>query len=323
MRVTSHGDRSGSNGTASSSDSTFSTCRIDPGDTISIDRTWCSGSACSSSTQVGRMRVNVDASGRQRRRGALVTARPNPRDELRLLRRPIEEQQGPDPEAARGILAQSPHDRFDGGQARGHRSSSALLSLILQRALSSPRRSDAGAGGDVDTGPVARRPPPMHAARAPRPSVFDSFRDGAEEVIQSVSNELVPSVVRALDVDELIERIDVQAIVDRIDVEAVLERVDLTRLLERVDLEVVLARLDVNEILNRVDIDGLLERTELGAVISRSGSAVAARALDAARSQGVGLDLFIERWTNRLLRRRDPGTAARHSTAVDVPASTG
>jgi hypothetical protein len=132
--------------------------------------------------------------------------------------------------------------------------------------------------------------------------------EGAGELLQSVANEVVPGVVDALDVDEVVQRLDVQAIVDRIDLDTVLDRVDVDRLIKRVDVEAVLASVDLNMVLDRVDFDAVLARTELSAVISRSGSALASRGLDLLRSQAVGMDAFVERWTDRLLRRR-PRTA--------------
>jgi len=121
--------------------------------------------------------------------------------------------------------------------------------------------------------------------------MVESILESAGGLVQTVANEVVPPVVDAVDLDDVLDRIDIQAI---------LERVDLNTLLEKVDLDVLL---------ERVDIDALLARTELGTVMARSGGAVASRTLDVVRSQGVGLDAFVERLTNRLLRRRDPHAA--------------
>jgi hypothetical protein len=120
-----------------------------------------------------------------------------------------------------------------------------------------------------------------------------------------VANEVVPGVVDSLDVDELLERVDVNVLLERIDLDLLVEHLDINRIVERIDLEALLASVDLNAVLARVDIDALLERTELGAVISRSGGAIASRTLDVVRSQGVGLDAFVERWSNRILRRRN------------------
>jgi hypothetical protein len=127
---------------------------------------------------------------------------------------------------------------------------------------------------------------------------MESLREGATELVGSVAKEVVPEVVHVLDVDAVLREIDVQAIIDRIDLNAVLDRVDFDELV---------AKLDINAMLAHVDIDALVERTELGALIARSGAGIAGKALDVARSQGVGLDSFVHRWTFRLLRRDTAG----------------
>src|SRR3954470_12712613 len=134
---------------------------------------------------------------------------------------------------------------------------------------------------------MARRRPGLGVPQRTRPGVIEVLLESAEGLVQTVAVEVVPPIVAALDVD---------AVVQRVDVAAILERVDLDSLLEKVD---------INALLERVDIDALIARTELGAVASRSATAVAGRALDVIRSQGVGLDGFIGRWTARLLRRAD------------------
>jgi hypothetical protein len=49
---------------------------------------------------------------------------------------------------------------------------------------------------------------------------------------------------------------------------------------------------------------------DLGAVIARSSGGAASQALDAARSQAVGLDRFIDRWVQRTIRRKHPAPVA-------------
>jgi hypothetical protein len=57
-------------------------------------------------------------------------------------------------------------------------------------------------------------------------------------------------------------------------------------------------------------MDALVQRTDLGAVIARSSGGMGTEALDAVRSQAVGLDEFVDRWVQRLLRRRRPVPSA-------------
>jgi uncharacterized RDD family membrane protein YckC len=106
-----------------------------------------------------------------------------------------------------------------------------------------------------------------------------------EILAQAVADRAVELVVSALDVD---------ALLDQVDLNAVLDRIDLDRLLERMDL---------NSIVERIDIEALVEQTDLGAIIAASSSGIASDALDAVRSQTVGLDEFTARWIGRLRRR--------------------
>jgi hypothetical protein len=116
--------------------------------------------------------------------------------------------------------------------------------------------------------------------------------DPFEALAQRVAERVLDLIVHALDVNALLQRVDVNALLDRVDVNALLDRVD------------------VNDLVRRVDMDTLVEQTDLGAVIARSSGGAASEALDAARSQAVGLDQFIDRWMQRALRRKHPAPSA-------------
>jgi len=140
-------------------------------------------------------------------------------------------------------------------------------------------------------------------------------RNPVEAIAQQVTERVVDLLVSALDVNELAARIDLNALLDRVDVNRILKQVDLNALLDQVDVNAVLARVDlkpllervdVNDLVSQVDMDALVERTDLGAVIARSSGGMGAEALDALRSQAVGLDQFVDRWVQRLLRRKHP-----------------
>jgi hypothetical protein len=115
-----------------------------------------------------------------------------------------------------------------------------------------------------------------------------------EQLAQAVAERVVNIVMDAIDIDALLERIDVDAVVSRVDVDKLIDRVDVEKIIERVDVE---------KIIERVDIDALMEKTELGSIIARSTTGVASEVLDVIRAQGVGLDDFIGRLVNRILRR--------------------
>jgi hypothetical protein len=140
--------------------------------------------------------------------------------------------------------------------------------------------------------------------------------DSLERLAQTVAERVVNLVLEAIDVNAILERVDLDAVVQRIDVnkivdqvdlDAVVDRMDLNAVIDRVDLNAVLAKVDINEIVDRLDVDALVEQTELGSLIAKGTTGVVTEVLDLLRSQGVGLDDFVARWANRLLRR-DPGT---------------
>lgn len=140
--------------------------------------------------------------------------------------------------------------------------------------------------------------------------------DPLQALAQRIAERVVDLFLQALDVNTLLQRVDVNAVIDRVDVNhillkkvdvnALLDRVDVDKLLRRVDVDALLDRVDINALLTRVDMDELVEQTDLGAVIARSSGGMASEALDAARSQVLGLDQFTDRWVQRALRRKHP-----------------
>ena len=105
------------------------------------------------------------------------------------------------------------------------------------------------------------------------------------------------------------------------DVEKIFYRVDVEKIIDRVDVEKIIDRVDVEKIIQRVDIDALVEQTELGTIIAHSTSGVASEVLDVVRAQGVGLDDFVARWMDRILRRKSddwpPGPVLLVSTVAE------
>ena len=120
----------------------------------------------------------------------------------------------------------------------------------------------------------------------------------------------VDALLDRVNVDALLDRVNVDALLDRVNVNALLDRVNVNALLDRVEVKPLLDRVDVNDLLEQVDMDALVERTDLGAVIARSSGGMTTEALDAVRSQAVGLDQFVDRWVRRVLRPRHPWPAA-------------
>jgi hypothetical protein len=135
----------------------------------------------------------------------------------------------------------------------------------------------------------------------------------------------VEDVISRVDVDAIVRRVDVEEIIDRVDVDAIVQRVDIEKLLDRVDVEQLIDRVDVRKIVDRIDVEALVAQTELGTIIARSTSGVAAEVLDAVRAQGVGLDDFVARWVNRVLRRKmeDLPVGPPRLVGAGVPSATG
>jgi hypothetical protein len=152
--------------------------------------------------------------------------------------------------------------------------------------------------------------------------------DPVEAMAQRVAERVIDLVLHVLDVNALLAQVDVNAVLAQVDLTALLERVDLNAVLAQVDINALLDRIDMNDLLGRIDMDTLVEQTDLGAVIARSSGGVASEALDAARSEAVGLDQFIDRWVQRALRRKHPAPSAPgtlldgEARAVSNPPST-
>ena len=128
--------------------------------------------------------------------------------------------------------------------------------------------------------------------------------DRVERLAQAIAEHVVNVVLEAVDIDRLVERVNVDAVLDRVNVDAVLERIDVDALVRRIDVNAVVEQVDVNAVVERLDIDALVSHTELGAIIAKSTTSVMTEVLDLVRAQGVGVDDFIARWANRVLRRR-------------------
>jgi hypothetical protein len=124
-----------------------------------------------------------------------------------------------------------------------------------------------------------------------------------EQLAQALAERIVPLVIDAIDINAILDRIDVDKLIDRVDVDKVISRVDIEKVVERVDIEKLVQRVDINAIIDEIDIDALVEQTELGSIIARSTTGVLTEILDVIRSQGVGLDDFMLRWSNRLIGR--------------------
>jgi hypothetical protein len=133
-----------------------------------------------------------------------------------------------------------------------------------------------------------------------------------EQLAQALAERIVPLVIDAIDIDsildkvdidKIINRVDIDKVLDKVDIDKVIDKVDIEKVIERVDIQKVIERVDINAIVNEIDIDALVEQTELGSIIARSTTGILTEILDVIRAQGVGLDDFLLRWSNRLIGR--------------------
>ena len=113
---------------------------------------------------------------------------------------------------------------------------------------------------------------------------------------------------------------DINRVLARVDIDAVLANADLDALVARVDVQAIVDRLDLDQIVAKVDLNAVApagrhrrarrtDRARLADRPLRVGGRWA-RTIDVVRSQGVGLDSFVHRWVDRILRRdrrHEPG----------------
>jgi hypothetical protein len=145
-------------------------------------------------------------------------------------------------------------------------------------------------------GDAPRHSPPHRRRRGPADVSPVPGANRIEHLAQAVAERVVSAVMDTIDINAILAHIDINAILERVDVNALVDEIDVNKLIEKVDFQ---------EIIDKIDIDALVEHTEIGTIIAKSTSSVAMEALDVVRSQGVGLDDFVARWVNRILRR-DP-----------------
>ena len=131
-----------------------------------------------------------------------------------------------------------------------------------------------------------------------------------EQLVESIAERVVNLVLDAIDINAIVAQVDMDAVLSKVDVDSIVSKVDVDGLIDRVD---------VQKIIERVDIDSLVQQTELGTIIAHSTSGIASEALDVVRAQGVGLDDFIARWVNRILRRSSADWPAGPEKLLEVP----
>lgn len=181
-------------------------------------------------------------------------------------------------------------------------------------------------GGEVilvarPTQPAA--PDPVEALREILSSSLGLATYTATTVVSIVEQTVTTAVNAALSAaldravpliaDAVLQRIDLTGLVlDRVDlarvVEATLDEMDLTQLvLDRVDIDAIVGAADIDEVIDRVPIipiaEYVIDAIDLPQIIRDSTSGVAGEALDSVRRQGVGADVLLSNFIDRLIRR--------------------
>src|SRR3954452_11342362 len=128
-------------------------------------------------------------------------------------------------------------------------------------------------------------------------------------------------VLDHVDVNLLLAKIDVQRLLERVDLDAVLQQVDMNTLLARVDMNALLARVDVNQLLEDVDLEAVVRRSGIPEVVAESTSHLAGSTVDIARRQVAGLDFWVNRAVDTLLRREAGAYPVAPPVLVEAAAS--
>lgn len=89
---------------------------------------------------------------------------------------------------------------------------------------------------------------------------------GPRRGVSRVIGRVAPTVLRQIDLDEVIAQIDVNAIAEDLDLDALMARIDLDQLVERLDVEAIARRLDMNEIAARLDIQAVANRLDMNEI---------------------------------------------------------
>ena len=140
-----------------------------------------------------------------------------------------------------------------------------------------------------------------------------------DSMAQTVAKRATELVIDSLDINAVLAQIDLNKLLNQVDVNQLLDRVDVDRLLTRVDVNALVDRVDVNGLTERVDVNALVDRTELKTVLAKSSTTAITQGLGLVRSQAVGLDDFLARWVNRILRRKR-APAVGPSRLISLPA---
>ncbi|MGE5227352.1 MAG: hypothetical protein ACM3OO_10815 [Planctomycetaceae bacterium] len=176
-------------------------------------------------------------------------------------------------------------------------------------------------------------------ATALLPQVLEAVLDQLD--LTAIVRERVDldDVVAGVDIDAVIGRVDVQGIAEGLDIDAIATHVDVNRVAERIDLNRIAAGIDVDAVAERLDVERVLARLDLAAIatqvideidlpeiIRSSTGAMASETVRGVRIQGIEADRAVERFVDRVIRRRARSTDVAESSGTapsEQPPETG
>jgi hypothetical protein len=102
----------------------------------------------------------------------------------------------------------------------------------------------------------------------------------------------------------------VELVLDQIDMEALIDRIPIDHVIDKVDVDAIAAKIDIDAIIDRVSVEDIVAGVDMGAIVRDSTTGLAGETVDAIRVQLMGVDLFVSRITDRILRRKQPRALA-------------
>lgn len=87
--------------------------------------------------------------------------------------------------------------------------------------------------------------------------------------------------------------------------EAVLNQV-VVGVVDMLDMETVIDHVPLDKVVARIDVPGIIDEIDLGDIVRESTTGLVGETVDAIRVQVMGLDLFVARVVDTVLRRKQP-----------------
>jgi len=149
---------------------------------------------------------------------------------------------------------------------------------------------------------VARAVLPPAVAQRPLDAVGDQVdrRRTAARAREAVSREDAAAAMQA------VIRQVVETVLDQIDMEALIDRIPIDHVIDKVDVDAIAAKIDIDAIIDRVSVEDIVAGVDMGSIVRDSTTGLASETVDAIRVQVMGVDLFVARIVDKVVRRKHP-----------------